>query len=500
MGREIVFVPVGQCGNQLGTVFWQTLCGEHHIDEKTGKYQPTKNPDDTKQEERDTQLHLEKIDVYFEETAKRRYVPRCVLVDLEPGVIETLKAKAIGSLFKPDNFVFGVNGGANNWAKTHYQDGPEFIDEILDVIRRSMESADSPQGIQVTQSLGGGTGSGLGSLIMLKLREHYPDRIISAFSVYPSAKVSDVVVEPYNATLTTSILIQDCDQVNVIDNEALYDISTNLLKTPSPNFHDLNWVVSLVMSGVTSSLRFPGTLNGDLRKMGVNLVPFPRLHFFTVSTAPLFSQNAAQANEHYTNLSVKEILDQLWTGNNFLAKINKNDGRFLSMSCIYRGAQLTSFEVEDQHRMAQDKFMEDFVNWIPSNMMTSIINTSTQYCKTNGSMIANFTGINAVFRRISRQFHKMFKKKAFLHWYIQVGMDEMEITEANKNVQDMIQEYQDKCDVIVDEDNPFERDADGATEQVIGFDDDDEEEQKEDDDGGVIDDDDDSDGIIQDSD
>jgi len=54
----------------------------------------------------------------------------------------------------------------------------------------------------MTQSLGGGTGSGLGNLLIQKIREEYPDRIITAFSVVPSAKVSNVIVEPYNATLS----------------------------------------------------------------------------------------------------------------------------------------------------------------------------------------------------------------------------------------------------------------------------------------------------------
>ena len=51
-------------------------------------------------------------------------------------------------------------------------------------------------------SVGGGTGSGMGTLLISKLREEYPDRMMWTFSVFPSPKVSDVVVEPYNATLS----------------------------------------------------------------------------------------------------------------------------------------------------------------------------------------------------------------------------------------------------------------------------------------------------------
>ena len=38
-----------------------------------------------------------------------KYVPRAVLVDLEPGTMDSVKAGAFGQLFRPDNFVFGKN-------------------------------------------------------------------------------------------------------------------------------------------------------------------------------------------------------------------------------------------------------------------------------------------------------------------------------------------------------------------------------------------------------
>ena len=170
MVREIVSIQVGQCGNQIGNAFWEEICTEHDIDTGDGTFTPSQSDDD---EHNGTNMKLEKLNVYFEETAKQRYVPRSVLVDLEPGVLDLLRSRPIGKLFKPDNFIFAASGGANNWAKTHYNDGPELIDQICDVIRQCMEGADCPQGLQLSQSLGGGTGSGLGSLILLKLRFHF---------------------------------------------------------------------------------------------------------------------------------------------------------------------------------------------------------------------------------------------------------------------------------------------------------------------------------------
>ena len=36
----------------------------------------------------------------------------------------------------------------------------------------------------------------------------------------------------------------------------------------------------------------------------------------------------------------------------------------------------------------------------------------------------------------------MFKRKAYLHWYVGEGMDEGEFTTADKNLLDLIAEYQ----------------------------------------------------------
>ena len=110
-------------------------------------------------------------------------------MDLEPGTMDSVRAGPFGQLFRPDNFVFGQTGAGNNWAKGHYTEGAELIDSVLDVVRKEAESCDCLQGFQITHSLGGGTGSGMGTLLISKIREEYPDRIMLTFSVFPSPKV-----------------------------------------------------------------------------------------------------------------------------------------------------------------------------------------------------------------------------------------------------------------------------------------------------------------------
>jgi len=463
MVREIIHVQVGQCGNQIGNAFWSTMGAEHKL-EANGKFKG-------KPEEDDNQLRLDKIDVYYQEAGTMRFVPRACLVDLEPGIMDVIKASPMGALFKPDNMCFGASGAGNNWAKGHYTEGAELIDEAVDIIRRETEGCDCPQGFQLTQSIGGGTGSGMGTLLLLKIRDNYPDRITATFSVYPSPKVSDVVVEPYNATLSIHQLLENSDQTFVIDNEALFSISHNVLKQQEPKYADLNWVISMTMSGITASLRFSGKLNGDLRKMGTNLVPFPRLHFFLLAQSPLFAPGQGDK----VKLTVQELTDQMWSSRNFLSNVKAEDGKYLTASCGYRGAIATN-EVDDEIAKIQAKMADDFVTWIPNNIKSAIINVPPEGTEMSATFVANTTAIKGVFQRISAQFAKMYKRKAFLHWYKGEGMDEMEFQEADKNVRDLITEYQDKQDAVVD----LEDEDDEEEEEDDEEDEEDEEEEEED--------------------
>lgn len=86
-------------------------------------------------------------------------------------------------------FASGQSGAGNNWAKGHYTEGAELVDSVLDVVRKEAESCDCLQGFQLTHSLGGGTGSGMGTLLISKIREEYPDRMMLTFSIVPSPKV-----------------------------------------------------------------------------------------------------------------------------------------------------------------------------------------------------------------------------------------------------------------------------------------------------------------------
>nr|UBO76128.1 beta-tubulin [Chrysosphaeria jannelii] len=435
--REIVHLQTGQCGNQIGAAFWQQISREHGLDDN-GIYNGVSD------------LQLERLNVYFNEAADEKYVPRAVLVDLEPGTMDAVRAGPLGGLFRPDNFVFGQSGAGNVWAKGHYTEGAELVDNVLEVVRREAENCDSLQGFQITHSLGGGTGAGMGTLLISKIREEFPDRMMATFSVVPSPKVSDTVVEPYNATLSVHQLVENSDETFCIDNEALYEICMRTLKLTNPSYGDLNHLVSAVMSGVTTCLRFPGQLNSDLRKLAVNMVPFPRLHFFMVGFAPLNSRNSAQ----FRAVTVPELTQQMFDPKNIMAASDFRNGRYLTCSAIFRG-KVSMKEVEDQMRNVQSKNSSYFVEWIPNNVQTALCSIPPHGLKMSSTFVGNSTAIQELFKRVGDQFTVMFRRKAFLHWYTSEGMDEMEFTEAESNMNDLVSEYQQYQEATIGDDEEY---------------------------------------------
>ncbi|VTJ83473.1 Hypothetical predicted protein, partial [Marmota monax] len=283
--------------------------------------------------------------------------------------------------------------------------------------------------------------------IKSKFREEYPDRIVNTFSVVPSPKVSDTVFEPYNATLSVRQLVENTDETCCIDNEALYEICFRTLKLTTPTYGDLNHFVSATMSGVTTCLHFPGQINADLRKLAVNMVPFLHLHFFMPGFAPLTSQGSQQ----YPALTVHELTQLVFDVKNMMAACDPHHGRYLTMAAVFRG-RMSMKEVDEQMLNVQNKNCSYCVEWIPNNVKTPVPLLGLKMAVT---LIGNSTAIQELFKRISEQFTAMFHRKAFFHWYTGEGMDEMEFTKTESNMNDLVSEYQQYQDTTAEEEENF---------------------------------------------
>jgi tubulin beta len=242
----------------------------------------------------------------------------------------------------------------------------------------------------------------LGTLLLDRLRDEYPDRILATYSVVPRAKVSDVVVEPYNCPLSVPKLIESADEGFLVDNEALYDICSRTLKLTQPMYGDVDHLLTMVMSGVTCSLRFPGQLSADLRKLSMSLVPFPRAHFFISGFAPL----ASRGSQQYIALSVREVTSQLFDSKKMRATCDPSRGKIYAMSAHFRG-RMSSCDVDEQMVNIRAQNTTYFMEWIPGGALSSICDIPPRGLRTAARFIENTTALRELFTQVDAQFQKI---------------------------------------------------------------------------------------------
>ena len=98
MPREVITLQTGQCGNQIGSEFWKKLCQEHGISEE-GQLQDFATAGNDRK------------DVFFYQADDEHYIPRALLMDLEPRVLNSIQNSAYKNLFNPENFFVAKEGG-----------------------------------------------------------------------------------------------------------------------------------------------------------------------------------------------------------------------------------------------------------------------------------------------------------------------------------------------------------------------------------------------------
>lgn len=138
-------------------------------------------------------------------------------------------------------------------------------------------------------------------------------------------------------------------------------------------------------------------------------------------------------------------------------------GRYLTVAVVFRGRMSTK-EVDEQMLAIQQKNSNYFVDWIPHNVKVAVCDIPPRGLRMASTFIGNNTAIQEVFRRVGKQFVMMFRRKAFLNWYTAEGMDELEFTEAESNLNDLVSEYQQYQDATADLDwEPEEEEEEGPS-------------------------------------
>lgn len=315
------------------------------------------------------------------------------------------------------------------------------------------------QGFLIFNSLGGGTGSGFESLVTERLTVDYSKKSKLEFSVYPAPNVSTAVVEPYNAVLTTHTTLEHADCTFMFDNEATFELCRRNLDIERPTYSNLNRLISQVVSSITSSLRFDGALNVDLTEFQTNLVPYPRIHFPLMTYAPVISPEKA----YHEQISVADITNACFEPSNQMVKCDPRHGKYMACCLLYRG-DVVPKDVNAAIAVIKNKRSIVFVDWCPTGFKVGInyqpptVVPGGDLAKVQRAvcMLTNTTAISEAWARLDHKFDLMYRKRAFVHWYVGEGMEEGEFSEAREDMAALERDYVEVGEDSHDDETPDE--------------------------------------------
>ncbi|XP_036123624.1 tubulin gamma-2 chain isoform X2 [Molossus molossus] len=444
MPREIITLQLGQCGNQIGFEFWKQLCAEHGISPEGIVEEFATEGTDRK-------------DVFFYQADDEHYIPRAVLLDLEPRVIHSILNSPYAKLYNPENIYLSEHGGGagNNWA-SGFSQGEKIHEDIFDIIDREADGSDSletappsllMQGFVLCHSIAGGTGSGLGSYLLERLNDRYPKKLVQTYSVFPNQdEMSDVVVQPYNSLLTLKRLTQNADCVVVLDNTALNRIATDRLHIQNPSFSQINQLVSTIMSASTTTLRYPGYMNNDLIGLIASLIPTPRLHFLMTGYTPLTTDQSVASVRKTTVLDVMRRLLQPKNVMVSTGRDRQTNHCYIAILNIIQG-EVDPTQVHKSLQRIRERKLANFIPWGPASIQVALSRKSPYLPsahRVSGLMMANHTSISSLFESSCQQYDKLRKREAFLEQFRKEDIFKENFDELDRSrevVQELIDEY-----------------------------------------------------------
>jgi len=466
MPRELITIQVGQCGNQIGRRFWQMALEEHATFNSTGNFDEAMSTFFRNVDTRYGEYQALDLPVGDGTTPIGSLRARAVLVDMEDGpMTETLRGP-LGDLFDESQLVreSSGSGSGNNWAQGFYGYGPSHEDGIVEALRRSAEMCDSLQSFFLMHSLGGGTGSGLGTYILSLLGDNFPGVHRFATSVFPSVEQDDVITSPYNAALACKQLSDHADCVLPVDNSSLTDMAAKVTTSekggrhragshgsvrlpelvgeqqdPSKaaaeeGFNQMNDIAARMLTHLTSSMRFPGDLNVDLNEITTNLVPFPRLQYILASFSPLHPTRDERTRPRH----LKQMFSDTFSATHQLMRVEPRNGTVLACAMLMRGDVPVSDVTANIDRLQSQLKM---IYWNREGFKIGLCSTPPVGHSKSLLCLSNNSCISLRFKQLQEKFSQLYHRKAMVHHYTQLA-DEHMFTDALSNLEDLIADYE----------------------------------------------------------
>ena len=479
MVRELITIQVGQCGNQIGCKFWDLALGEHSESwarrrkqaqrrkkKTTSTSTTTTTSTSTTEEGGGRPEYDDALSSFFRNVDTRSGTglevgspvaalkARAVLVDMEEGVVSSVLRSPLGPLFDASQTITSDSGSGNNWAHGYAGYGPQYRESLLEGIRVQAEDCDSLQSFFSLHSMGGGTGSGLGTYILDLLHDEYPNVYRFTTAVFPSPD-DDVITSPYNAILASAHLVDHADAVLPLENQSLIDILARIDSSRGSGrrkhasaitddwnsvhggggqgasssssssssragsgerearrraFDKMNTIGARLLLNLTASMRFEGSLNVDLNEITMNLVPFPKLHFLLSSLSPLYSL----ADVAVPPRALNQMFSDAFSPEYQLARVDPRVGTYLACGLMVRGNVLMSDIRRNIDRM---KPRLNFSYWNQEGWKVGLCGSPPIGQERSLLCLANHTGMESMFDAARARFLQLYSRKVYVHHY-----------------------------------------------------------------------------------
>eukprot|EP00108_Taenia_solium_P003327 TsM_000422600 transcript=TsM_000422600 gene=TsM_000422600 len=421
MQGELVQIFVGQGGAQIADACWELFTQEHFI---TPSGEPSACLCGQEQGDCDGSA-------FFNLTQRGFYVPRTLIVDTEPSVLDEIRTGVYRNLFQPSSLISGCEDSASNFARGYYSTPCSIVDASYNSIRHLAEACDLLHGIIFYRTYGGGTGSGLGCRLLQHTADEFCKISRMDFGVIPGVTLSSGPVEPYNAVLATQVPVEHVNLVSLVDNMALQRICFCLLKIIKPSFTSLNRIIAQCMSGLTSTFRFPGPTTITMMDLYTNLVPYPDAHFAMIGFAPLFDLETACKGQ----VDTTQLTELVFAPANQLVHQHEEELNMYLTCCLFYRGNACVREVNACIDEMRSSNRLPFVDWCPTGFKVGIsyqpmtIIEASRIGPSDTSVMAlhNSTLFRTPLHELTKAVETLLQRNAFLHWYMAEGLEREEI-------------------------------------------------------------------------
>lgn len=395
-------IGLGTAGCRMAEVWWGSLCREHGIDSQTGHalhHSPTGS----------WQAFFRKV---MQIDGSEKYVPRAIFADFSETDLALLVERS-GELFHPSALLFGKSSSANVFLGAKDPVANSMVETMLNLLQRHSHDTGGISGIFLCHSLEGGTGGGLACQALHAFEKSLPAVPVVCVCPLPDPDLGHSVTAPYNIALTMAAIQKKAKLTLLFDHRAMEVAAAKHWKWPIQNVEKSpNFLISEAMSAFSAPLRFPGSDSPPIR-------------------LPEWLHSILGPDEGVTRylMPVLSPLQQILG-----SKKGKLTSADLLKSCV---PLLKSLGGKPRHvtLLLKARGLEDI--WGSTLLQTAKTPKYYRVSSERGTgrqesvtLLKDAGNFGQRLEGFAKQAQQLLKRQAYLHWYLNLGYTESDISKS----------------------------------------------------------------------